>query len=54
MGFEVLKVVNRSRDSSVGIVMGDGLDDRGSIPGRGKLYFSSPQRPDRLSAHPAF
>jgi hypothetical protein len=38
----------RSRDSSVIIVTGCGLDDRGSIPGRDKKYFSTPQRPDRL------
>jgi hypothetical protein len=29
----------RSRDSSVGIVTGCGLDDRGLIPGRGKRFF---------------
>jgi hypothetical protein len=27
---------------------GYGLDDRSSIPGRGKGFLSSPQRPDRL------
>jgi hypothetical protein len=33
----------RSRDSSVGIAMGYGLDDPGSIPGRGKIFlFSKP------------
>jgi hypothetical protein len=33
----------------VGIATGlYGLEDRGSIPGRGKRFFSSPQRPDRL------
>jgi hypothetical protein len=26
--------------------MGYGLDDQGSIPDRGKIFFSSPQRPD--------
>jgi hypothetical protein len=32
-----------NRDSSVGI-----LNGRGSIPGRGKRFFSTPQSPDRL------
>jgi hypothetical protein len=31
-----------SRDSSVGIATGYGLDGRGSIPGKGKKFFSSP------------
>jgi hypothetical protein len=30
-----------------------GLDDRGSIPGRGKGFFLQPVCPDRLGAHPA-
>jgi hypothetical protein len=33
-----------SRDSSVGIVTGYGLDSLGSIPGKA-ISFSSPQRP---------
>jgi hypothetical protein len=34
-----------SRDSSVGIATGCGLDGRGSIAGRGKIFlFSSPDR----------
>jgi hypothetical protein len=33
---------------SVGIVTGYGIDNGCSIPGRGKWFFSSPQRPDRL------
>jgi hypothetical protein len=37
-----------SRDSSVDIATGYGLDARGLIPGRGKRYLSSPQRPDRF------
>jgi hypothetical protein len=28
-------------DGSVGVAMGDGLDDRGSISGRGKLFLLS-------------
>jgi hypothetical protein len=31
-----------SRGSSVGIATGYGLDDRGSIPGGGWEFFSSP------------
>jgi hypothetical protein len=36
----------RSRNSSVGIATDYGLHVRGSITGRGKRFFSSPQRPD--------
>jgi hypothetical protein len=32
----------RSRDNSVGIATGYGLNDRGSSPGRSKKYFSTP------------
>jgi hypothetical protein len=44
-----LELINakESRDISVGIAMGYGLDCRASIPCRSK-FFSSPQRPDRL------
>jgi hypothetical protein len=36
----------KSRDISVGIVTGYGLDGRGSIPGRGKIFlFSIASRP---------
>jgi hypothetical protein len=35
-------------DRSVGIALGYGLDDRGSIPGRGWEFFSKPPRPERL------
>jgi hypothetical protein len=35
-----------TRNSSVGIATGYRLDGRGSIPGRGKGFFSTPQRPD--------
>jgi hypothetical protein len=31
----------RSRDNSIGIEMGHGLDSGGSIPVRGKRFFSS-------------
>jgi hypothetical protein len=34
-----------SRDGSVGISPGYGLDSRSSILSRGKRFFSSPQRP---------
>jgi hypothetical protein len=30
-----------------------GMDDRGSILGRGREFSSSPPRPDRSGAHPA-
>jgi hypothetical protein len=37
-----------SRIISVGIATGYRLDCRGSIPGRGKRFFHTPQQPDRL------
>jgi hypothetical protein len=48
-----LSVHYKSRDSSVGIALGYGLDDRGSrfqvsILGGGWEFFSSPPRPERL------
>jgi hypothetical protein len=39
-------------DSSVGIEVGDVLDGRGSIPRRGQIFFSTPQRRDRLWGSP--
>jgi hypothetical protein len=42
-----------SRDSSVGIETDYGLDFWGSIPGRGKIFFFTPQRPDRLWGPPS-
>jgi hypothetical protein len=39
---------DRKRDSSVGIATSYGLEGRGSVPGRNKRFFSSPQRPDRF------
>jgi hypothetical protein len=44
----------RSRDSSVGIANGYGLDDQGAgvrVPVGSKI-FTSPYRPDRLRVHP--
>jgi hypothetical protein len=37
-------ISNRSSDSSVGIALGYGLDDRGSIPGGCWEFFSKPPR----------
>jgi hypothetical protein len=36
----------KSRDSSVGIAMGYGVEDRGSIPGRGEilLFYTVPRQ----------
>jgi hypothetical protein len=45
-------VVFGSLDRSVDIAMGYMLDDRGSIPGRGKL-FCIPQFPDRFGGPPS-
>jgi hypothetical protein len=39
--------------NSVGIATGYGLDTRGSIPGKGKRFFSTPQRPDMLWGSPS-
>jgi hypothetical protein len=38
----------RSQDSSVVTATSYGLDSRGSIPGRGKRFFCSPQHPECL------
>jgi hypothetical protein len=35
-------------EPGVGPATGYGIDDSGSIPGNGKRFFSSPQRPDQL------
>jgi hypothetical protein len=47
-------VINRSRDSSVGIATGYGLDDRGVVVRVpvGSRVFSSPRSPDRLWGPP--
>jgi hypothetical protein len=42
-----------SRGSSGNIVPDYGLDDRGSIPDRGKGFFFQPLRPDRLWGPPS-
>jgi hypothetical protein len=46
--FEHTTYVEGSRVISGSIVSDYGLDDRGSIPGRGKGYFLYPLCPDRL------
>jgi hypothetical protein len=43
-----INIYNNSPDISVGIAMGYELDGWASILGRGKRFFSTPQRPDRL------
>jgi hypothetical protein len=43
-----------SRDSSVGIETGYKMDGAGSIPGRDKRFFSTPQRPNQLRARPVY
>jgi hypothetical protein len=44
----------KSRDISVGIATGYGLDGQSSIPGEGKRFFYIPQRSDRLWGQPSF
>jgi hypothetical protein len=46
-----IKIGKISWDSSVGIVMGYGLDDQVLIPG-GDKTVSSPQHPDQLCSPP--
>jgi hypothetical protein len=43
-----------NQESSVGISTNYMLDDRGYIPGQGKIYFSTPQRPDWLRGRRLF
>jgi hypothetical protein len=47
---KVVSFFFRNNSRSVGIAMGYGQNGRGSIPSRDKRFFSSPQRPDRLSS----
>jgi hypothetical protein len=44
---------NKSRDSSVGIALGYGLEDRGSIPGGCWEFFSKTPRQERLWGPPS-
>jgi hypothetical protein len=48
-----LRTISRSRISSGSIVSDCGLDDRGSMSGRGKGFFLYPLRPDRLWGPPS-
>jgi hypothetical protein len=43
----VLRIL-RSWDSSISVVIGYGLDGWDLIPGRRKIFFSTPQHSDRL------
>jgi hypothetical protein len=52
VSYEYYDTRGYNRDSSVGIETGYGLDGLGSIPGRSKRDFFTPQRPDRLWAPP--
>jgi hypothetical protein len=45
--------IRRSRGSSVSIVTDYGLDDRGSIPDRGRGFLFQSLRPDRLWGPPS-
>jgi hypothetical protein len=49
----IYELPQRSRDISVGIATGCGLDGLTSIPGRGERLFSTPQRPDLLWGPPS-
>jgi hypothetical protein len=46
-------IVTQRRDGSDSKTTGYRLDDRGSIPGRSKKYFSSAQCPDRFKGPPS-
>jgi hypothetical protein len=41
-----------SLDSSISVATACSLEGRGSVPGRGKGFLYTPQRPDRLWGHP--
>jgi hypothetical protein len=43
----------KSKDGLFGIATGFGLDGQGSLPGRSKKFFSTPQRPDQLWGPPS-
>jgi hypothetical protein len=45
--FFLLVFFQKRQDSSVGVAMGYGLISQGSIPGRGKRLFFTPQCPDQ-------
>jgi hypothetical protein len=49
----VICICEDSQYSSMGTATGYGLDGRGSIPGRVKRRFSTPQYPDRLWSPPS-
>jgi hypothetical protein len=51
--FFILHFEGVSRDSSAGIALGYGLDDRGSIPGGCREFFYKPPRPERLWGPPS-
>jgi hypothetical protein len=45
--------MDTSRNSSVGITTSCSIDGRGTVPGRGRIFFSSSQCPDRLWGPPS-
>jgi hypothetical protein len=51
--FELLHFLFRSQDIPVDIATGYGLDGQGSISGRGKRFFSTPQHPGQLRGPPS-
>jgi hypothetical protein len=53
IAFSCVHRLHKNRDSSVGIALGYGLDDRGSIPGECWEFFSKPPRPERLWGPPS-
>jgi hypothetical protein len=58
MNYNLYGLVSKSCDSSVGMVLGYGLDDRGSrvrfLGVGGWEFFSSPRVQNGSGAHPAF
>jgi hypothetical protein len=50
----VVHSIERSGDISVGITTDFALNDRGSIPGSGKIFFFTRKPPDHLWIPPSF
>jgi hypothetical protein len=50
--YSLYKTQSHSRASPVCATAGYGFEVWGSIPGKGKRFFSTPQRPERLWGPP--
>jgi hypothetical protein len=50
--FNSFQLFTKIPDYSIDVAVGYGLDGRFSIPGKGNLFFSTPQDPHTLWGHP--